>query len=269
VGGVEEPGYNDLAPIGGGTSSSSSARPAVKSKPSSGTTTNNQMPEMLGPNAGIAAPRRAGRSSATLLGAAPSTPVVRTSLNEQIRPYLDAAGTNDLLYPDRADRPWRYIILHHSAATSGNYSQIDKEHRQVLGIEGCGYHFVIGNGNGSEDGKIEVAQRWVNQKQGVHCRNAKSHDMDEYGVGVCLIGDIDQDPPTPKQIAATQALVAYLSDRYRIKRDNVSTHTHIATTPTVCPGKYFPQESSFTGKKSASTTTPARATSAMLYRHGY
>ena len=131
-------------------------------------------------------------------------------------------------------------MLHHSASTAGNYDEIDREHRKLLGFDGCGYHFVIGNGTGSGDGQIEVAQRWTNQKQGVHCRNARSHDVDEYGIGICLVGDLDQQPPTPRQVAASQALVNYLSQRYRIDPARVTTHAHLASTPTVCPGKFFP-----------------------------
>jgi len=44
-------------------------------------------------------------------------------------------------------------------------------------------------------------------------------------------------------VAATRALVAYLSRRYRIEPDRVTTHAHLAATPTVCPGKFFPTES--------------------------
>jgi N-acetyl-anhydromuramyl-L-alanine amidase AmpD len=131
-------------------------------------------------------------------------------------------------------------VLHHSASSGGNYDEIDREHRNLLGFDGCGYHFIIGNGSGSGDGHIEVAQRWNNQKQGVHCRNARSHDVDEYGIGICLIGDLDQQPPTPRQVAATQALVAYLSRRYEIEPSRVTTHAHLAATPTACPGKFFP-----------------------------
>ena len=99
------------------------------------------------------------------------------------------------MYPNKADRPWRYIVLHHSASASGNYDQIDGEHRKILGIDGCGYHFVIGNGSGSPDGQIEVSRRWNNQKQGAHTRNARTHDADEYGIGICLVGDFDQQAP--------------------------------------------------------------------------
>ena len=166
--------------------------------------------------------------------------VRRVSAQERLRPFLGESGGNELFYPNKADRPWQYIVLHHSANHEGSYDQIDGEHRKILGYDGCGYHFVIGNGTGSEDGRIEVAQRWVNQKHGVHCRNAKNAAIDEYGIGICFVGDLDKQAPTPRQVAAAKALIAYLTSRYRIASDRVETHTHVAATPTVCPGRYFP-----------------------------
>ena len=90
---------------------------------------------------------------------------------------------------------------------------------------------MIGNGNGSADGQIEVAQRWNNQKQGVHCRNARTHDVDEYGIGICLVGDLDKQPPTPRQIAATQALVAYLEPALPHRRRPRRRPTRISRPP--------------------------------------
>ena len=120
---------------------------------------------------------------------------------------------------------------------------------------------MIGNGTGSGDGQIEVAQRWNNQKQGVHCRNARSHDVDEYGIGICLVGDLDKQPPTPRQIAAAQALIAHLSQRYNIAQSRVETHAHLAATPTVCPGKYFPNEAILAvTERPQQTGRPVRAT---------
>ena len=186
--------------------------------------------------------------------------VRRASLTARLKPFLDEANSNELLYPNKADRPWRYIVLHHSASSSGNYDQIDGEHRKVLGIDGCGYHFVIGNGNGSRDGQIEVSQRWNNQKQGAHTRNARTHDADEYGIGICLVGDFDQQPPSARQLAAAQALIAYLGKRYNIASSNVRTHAHLAATKTVCPGKYFPSEAMLMMTKDAMSERPVRAT---------
>jgi len=186
--------------------------------------------------------------------------VRRASLGERLRPFVDDSSANDLVYPNKADRPWRYIVLHHSATASGNYDQIDSEHRKILGFDGCGYHFVIGNGSGSGDGQIEVAARWTNQKQGVHCRNARTHEVDEYGIGICLVGDFDQQQPTPRQIAAAQALIAYLSQRYAIAQSRVETHAQLAATKTACPGKYFPNEAILPVTKDAMSRPPVRTT---------
>ena len=201
-------------------------------------------PAIQGPTTSLSPSSNWGLDSATQERTARTgTKRVRqASLSDRLKPYLDESSANELIYPNKADRPWRYIVLHHSAAASGNYDQIDAEHRKVLGLEGCGYHFVIGNGNGSGDGQIEVAQRWTTQKQGVHCRNARTHDVDEYGIGICLVGDLDKEPPTPRQIGAAKALIAHLSTRYDIAQARVETHSHLAATKTVCPGQYFPNE---------------------------
>jgi len=169
--------------------------------------------------------------------------VKRTSAQEGLRAFFGKEGGEELFFPGKADRPWKYIVLHHSATETGSYDSIDAEHRKVLGFDGCGYHFVIGNGTGSGDGQIEVSQRWVNQKHGVHCRNAKKSEIDEYGIGICLVGDFDKAPPTARQVAAVRLLVDYLGRKYEIDEENVETHAHLAATPTVCPGKHFPLES--------------------------
>ena len=174
----------------------------------------------------------------------------KTSLAENVRPFVN--DPDELFQPTKADRPWKYVVVHHSANASGSYDQIDREHRKIQGWDGCGYHFVIGNGTGSPDGTIEVARRWSNQKHGLHCRNGKNPDVNEYGVGICLIGDLDGSPPTPKQVAAARALVAYLANRYEIPSEAVGTHAELADGPTACPGKHFPAEQIFGAKHLAS-----------------
>ena len=56
--------------------------------------------------------------------------------------------------------------------------------------------------------------------------------VNEYGIGICLVGDLENTPPTKRQIAAAQALVAYLKDRYAIATDHTETHSHLAASPT-------------------------------------
>lgn len=179
--------------------------------------------------------RGAGRQAST------STRAARAALRDRVKPYVESP--EDLFAPPKADRPWQYVVLHHSATAEGGLDQVDRDHRKILGFEGCGYHFVIGNGTDSPDGQIEVADRWLNQRNGVHCRNGKTPEVNEYGVGICLVGNFDQAEPTPKQVAAAKALVAYLADRYNIPADHLGAHDQFASGPTACPGKNFPAAS--------------------------
>ncbi len=192
-------------------------------------------PELDGPSASRSTPRRTS-----------TTRVRESSLQDRVRPFVN--DPDDLFQPPKADRPWKYIVVHHSANASGSYDQIDREHRKIQGWDGCGYHFVIGNGTDSPDGQVEVARRWTNQKHGLHCRNGKNPDVNEYGIGICLIGNLDNAPPTAKQVAAARALVAYLARRYEIPADRAGTHAEMADGPTACPGKNFPEAEIFGSK---------------------
>ncbi|MHC5537609.1 peptidoglycan recognition protein family protein, partial [Singulisphaera rosea] len=204
-------------------------------------------PPLEGPTGGPAARSSGGTSmltpKSTVDPSARRTSTGRlrqASLRDDVRSYVNDPA--DLFLPPKADRPWKYVVVHHSAHETGNYDEIDREHRKVLGWEGCGYHFIIGNGTGSPDGQIEVSQRWSNQKHGVHCRDSKNSAMNEYGIGICLVGDLDNKAPTPRQVAAARALIAYLGERYAIPADHVGTHAQLAKSPTACPGKHFPAQ---------------------------
>jgi hypothetical protein len=197
-------------------------------------------PPSASKNAPPALQRPAGPTSSRNGQSSGSLRIRETGLRQRVRPFVN--DPDDLFSPPKADRPWKYVVLHHSAKETGNYDEIDREHRKVLGLNGCGYHFVIGNGTGSPDGQIAVAMRWSEQKHGVHCKNGKNADVNEYGIGICLVGDLDREPPTARQIASTRALIAYLTARYQIPAANVETHAHLASSPTKCPGKLFPAD---------------------------
>ncbi len=221
-----------------------SLSPTTKSKSGSIKSSPNEV-ELTVPN-GASYNDRSSRSSRRT-GASKAR---SASLRDLLRPFVVEPG--DLFQPPKADRPWKYVVVHHSAHAEGGLDQIDREHRQVLGWEGCGYHFVIGNGKGSPDGQIEIAQRWLDQKQGAHCRDGKFTDLNEYGIGICLIGDFDESEPTPKQMEAVKALVAYLSDRYEIRSDRMGTHAQLSNSSTACPGKNLQPSQIFGTKPVAS-----------------
>ncbi len=133
-------------------------------------------------------------------------------------------------------RRWKYIVIHHSASYKGNAYSIDRYHRDIKGWKnGLGYDFVIGNGNGSRDGQIEVGGRWNKQIKGAH---AGDDEYNEYGVGICLIGNFEKNHPTDSQISSLVYLIKYLQKRCNIPKRNIVMHRDIKDT--VCPGRHFP-----------------------------
>jgi len=141
-----------------------------------------------------------------------------------------------LLYPSKK---WKYIVIHHSATDEGNSLYFDKYH-QGKGWEEIGYHFVIDNGTkGKQDGQIEVSPRWIKQKNGAHCQ---AGDMNHKGIGICLVGNFNQERVSQKQLEALVYLVDILRDYYKIPLKNIIGHRVVKGAKTECPGKYFPWE---------------------------
>jgi len=130
---------------------------------------------------------------------------------------------------------WQYIVIHHSATPAGNAASFDRMHK-AKGWDELGYHFVIGNGTASADGQIEVGPRWTKQKWGAHAKTADQR-FNNYGIGICLVGNFDIERPSKKQIESVERLVAYLMKTYRIPATHVIGHSE--TKATDCPGRYM------------------------------
>ncbi|MBS3734491.1 MAG: N-acetylmuramoyl-L-alanine amidase [Phycisphaerae bacterium] len=140
----------------------------------------------------------------------------------------------------RGSRRWRYIVVHHSATDSGNAAQFDRIHRAPPnGFDELGYHFVIDNGRGGPDGRVEVGSRWRKQKWGAHTGGTPNNAYNEHGIGICLVGDFRDAMPTRRQLASLRRLVRYLTERYDIPPDNVIGHCDAPNAATLCPGQTF------------------------------
>ncbi|MDK1030634.1 MAG: peptidoglycan recognition family protein, partial [Planctomycetia bacterium] len=111
-------------------------------------------------------------------------------------------------------------------------------HRENRRCDELGYHFVIGNGFGSNDGQIEAGSRWRKQKHGAHCKVPMHDEYNQVGIGICLVGDFTRSRPTAKQKKALAELVRWLVWRYRIRNSRVIRHSDVKDT--VCPGSGFP-----------------------------
>jgi len=113
----------------------------------------------------------------------------------------DAAAAIELAVPART---WKAIVLHHSATSGGSVASIDAVNRRQKdrgGVpwRGIGYHFVVGNGQQMGDGQIQPTFRWREQLDGAH---AAVKRMNEQAIGICLIGNFDDVPPTPIQVVS-------------------------------------------------------------------
>lgn len=144
--------------------------------------------------------------------------------------------------PPTTPRVWKYVVIHHTASKGGSVESIHEAHLQRKDNAGnpwlgIGYHFVIGNGNGMGDGAIEPTFRWKQQMHGAHA-GAANKEHNEHGIGVCLVGNFEQDAPTAAQRAAVKRLVQTLKAEYSIPANHVIGHRDIRAT--ACPGRLFP-----------------------------
>lgn len=144
------------------------------------------------------------------------------------------------IHSEAFERRWVYVVIHHSATSAGSVEGIHDEHRRRRDSSGnlwlgIGYHFVIGNGNGMPDGQIESTFRWRQQLHGAHSGSAV-HNAN--GIGICLIGNFEEKPPTAEQLKSITQLVDSLTSRYRIPARLVIGHKTVK--PTACPGRHFP-----------------------------
>lgn len=132
---------------------------------------------------------------------------------------------------------WVHTVVHHSAIEDGNATVYGKAHQRRGMEHGLAYHFVIGNGRDSGDGEIEIGPRWTQQLRGGHVR---STEINNTGIGICLVGNLENRPPTPRQQASLFALIDYLRAGRVSSRNRVTVHKWVDGAQTLCPGRRFP-----------------------------
>lgn len=180
------------------------------------------------PTASIPAPYTPPPVVKKVIPATPAVPVLAESL---WKPTVKA-------------RTWKYLVIHHTATSSGSVESIHAEHQKKKDKNGnpwigIGYHFVIGNGKGMGDGEIEPTFRWRTQLHGAHA-GSSDPEYNQLGVGICLVGNFENEAPTTAQMQSVRALVRALRNEYFIPSDHVVPHKEIRAAATACPGKLFP-----------------------------
>lgn len=114
---------------------------------------------------------------------------------------------------------WRAIVIHESGTPAGDMASLERRHFQA-GRAGLGFHFVVGNGQGMEDGLVGVGYRWDRQLPGAHApaqwrASARGGMLDGAGlndsaIAICVIGNSDRRPWSDRQQRETANLVRAL-----------------------------------------------------------
>lgn len=131
---------------------------------------------------------------------------------------------------------WKAIVIHDSGKPFGTAESLESEARS-MNLRGLGYHFVIGNGNGLDDGKLHIGGRWLTQSAGAHAAGKNADWYNRHAIGICLVGDGDRRPFTQEQMSRLAQLVQSLQKEFNIPSDQVLLHRQIAATPS--PGRLF------------------------------
>lgn len=133
---------------------------------------------------------------------------------------------------------WTSIVIHDSGSAMGSPASLDAQARS-MNLRGLGYHFVIGNGNGIDDGELFVGARWLQQAAGAHAAGAQGDYYNRHSVGICLIGDGNRNRFTPAQMRRLVQVIDALRAELNIPADKVFLHSQLANTAS--PGRLFPE----------------------------
>jgi N-acetyl-anhydromuramyl-L-alanine amidase AmpD len=123
---------------------------------------------------------------------------------------------------DNSNKP-EQIIIHHSAGNM-TVEQIHQLHKSN-GWAGIGYHYVI-----DKDGIIYRGRQ--DYQVGAHCI---SHNQNS--LGICFIGNFNNEEPSYAQYFSGQALIKFLCNLYDIRKYLIYPHKFYY--PTDCPGANF------------------------------
>ena len=196
-------------------------------KPASGQTPQFRLPETAHEGDG-----RQAREIASPI----STPAVDFNSPRTTWKYLSASvrAQVDASLAKRQD--WQRVVLHGSGVNHGNASLLNRYHRSVRGLaQGLSYHFVIGNGAGAPDGRIETGSRW---SQALPAGAVADSETQDKSISVCLVGDFNEQAPSKAQLEAVHELMDYLS----IKLGKVELVAHRAEdgSTSSCLGSKLP-----------------------------
>ncbi len=128
----------------------------------------------------------------------------------------------------------RYITVHHDGmqpffgrdrrTVAGHLETIRRLHRR-RGWGDIGYHFAV-----DRAGRVWEARPLT--YQGAHVK-----DHNPGNIGIVVLGNFEEQQPSPAQLAALERHIRHLQSTYSLPASRVRTHQEWA--PTACPGTHL------------------------------
>jgi hypothetical protein len=148
---------------------------------------------------------------------------------------------HNVLFDTSPEQAWSGIVIHDSGSLEGSLASIDKVHAK-MGLGGAGYHFVVDNGRGGPDGQIEMGYRWKQQMAGQHTTGPHAEWFNRSAIGICFVGNSDQQAPTHKQTQELLWLVRELQEKFNIPASRVYIQTGSGNGASLFPAASFRQQ---------------------------
>jgi N-acetyl-anhydromuramyl-L-alanine amidase AmpD len=124
----------------------------------------------------------------------------------------------------------RYIVIHHSATDfSVTFDQIRLNHLE-RGWDDIGYHYVIDSEGTVTPGRAE------------NVVGAHALGLNQESLGVCCIGNFEEEHPTGAQVEALKRVVVELCRKYKITAERIIGHCDVTCDErggkrSACPGR--------------------------------
>lgn len=174
-----------------------------------------------------------------------SIPAIKSAIITDLAIRSENSSSTSGLSAHDTER-WTSIVIHHSGGFTGKVRDLDAR-AKAAGLNGLGYHFVIGNGSGLSDGVVEAGYRWNEQTPGAHVaisndpspeERTLADELNRNSIGICLIGNGDRQAFTEAQVRSLIELIRSLQQRWDIPGMNVFLHSDVSEDSG--PGRYFP-----------------------------
>ena len=127
--------------------------------------------------------------------------------------------TNDPIFNGIKQSQWTSISIQQLNQPAGTVERIEREHKR-LGLDGLGFHFLIGNGNGIGDGVTHVGYRWLEQLAAA--KPVDAQDWSKGTISICLVGNGDRRPFSDTQIKHLTRLIQRLQIELSIPTDKIN-----------------------------------------------